>query len=71
MSQHGKAYVILYHGTLCHNKSYVTTIMASLLLSSTPQIPDSLQRKNPRINTAPHVTIKHQVFNFIPNSCFS
>ena len=31
MSRHKVAYVISYHGTLCHDMSYVTTIVASLL----------------------------------------
>ena len=31
MSQHKEAYVISYHGALCHDMSYVTTIVASLL----------------------------------------
>ena len=31
MSRHKKAYVISYHGTLCHDMSYVMTIVASLL----------------------------------------
>ena len=31
MSRHRKAYVISYHGALCHDMSYVTTIVASLL----------------------------------------
>ena len=31
MSRHKEAYVISYHGTLCHDISYVTTIVASLL----------------------------------------
>ena len=33
MSRHREAYTISYHGTLCHDMSYVTTIAASLLLS--------------------------------------
>ena len=35
MSQHRKVYVISYHGTLCHDMSYVTTIVASLLAKMT------------------------------------
>ena len=31
MSQHNTGYVISYHGTLCHDMSYVTTIAATLL----------------------------------------
>ena len=31
MSRHKEAYVISYHGALCHDMSYVTTIMASLV----------------------------------------
>ena len=31
MSRRKEAYVISYHGTLCHDMSYVTTIVASLL----------------------------------------
>ena len=31
MSRHKTAYVILYHGILCHDMSYVTTIVASLV----------------------------------------
>ena len=31
MSQHKTCYVILYHGILCHDMSYVTTIAASLV----------------------------------------
>ena len=34
MSRHKEAYVISYHGALCHDMSYVTTSVASLLLSS-------------------------------------
>ena len=34
MSQHKEAYVIYYHGDLCHNLLYVTTIVASLLGST-------------------------------------
>ena len=30
MSRHKTGYVISYHGILCHNMSYVTTIAASL-----------------------------------------
>ena len=30
MSQHKTGYVISYHGILCHDMSYVTTITASL-----------------------------------------
>ena len=31
MSRHKTCYVISYHGILCHDMSYVTTIAASLL----------------------------------------
>ena len=31
MSRHKTGYVISYHGILCHNMSYVTTIAASLV----------------------------------------
>ena len=31
MSRHKEVYVISYHGALCHDMSYVMTIMASLL----------------------------------------
>jgi len=31
MSRHRKAYVISYHGALCHDMSYITTIVASLV----------------------------------------
>ena len=31
MSQHKPGYVISYHGILCHDMSYVTTIVASLV----------------------------------------
>ena len=31
MLQHKEAYVISYHGVLCHDMSYVTTIVASLM----------------------------------------
>ena len=31
MSRHKEAYVISYHGALCHDMSYVTTIVASLI----------------------------------------
>ena len=30
MSRHKEAYVISYHEALCHDMSYVTTIVASL-----------------------------------------
>ena len=33
MSQHKTGYVISYHGILCHDMSYVTTIAASLISS--------------------------------------
>ena len=33
MSRHKTGYVISYHGILCHDMSYVTTIVASLLAS--------------------------------------
>ena len=32
MSRHKGPYVISYHGALCHDMSYVTAIMASILL---------------------------------------
>ena len=32
MSRHKAGYVISYHGILCHDMSYVTTIAASLTL---------------------------------------
>ena len=31
MSRHKTSYVISYHGILCHDMSYVTTIAASLV----------------------------------------
>ena len=31
MSRHKTCYVISYHGILCHDMSYVTTIAASLI----------------------------------------
>ena len=31
MSRHKTGYVISYHGILCHDMSYVTTIAASLV----------------------------------------
>ena len=31
MSRHKTGYVISYHGILCHDMSYVTTIAASLI----------------------------------------
>ena len=31
MSRHKEAYVISYHEALCHDMSYVTTIVASLI----------------------------------------
>ena len=34
MSRHKTGYVISYHGILCHDMSYVTTITASLIASS-------------------------------------
>ena len=34
MSRHKTGYVISYHGILCHEMSYVTTIAASLALNS-------------------------------------
>ena len=34
MSRHRKAYVISYHGVLCHDMSYVMTIVASLISSA-------------------------------------
>ena len=34
MSRRKEAYVISYHGTLCHDMSYVTTIVASLITTS-------------------------------------
>ena len=34
MSRHKTCYVISYHGILCHNMSYVTTITASLVWST-------------------------------------
>ena len=36
MSRYRKAYVISYHGALCHNMSYVTTIVASLKQGMSP-----------------------------------
>ena len=38
MSRHKEAYVISYHGALCHDMSYVMTIVASLLSSVKDQI---------------------------------
>ena len=35
MSRHKEAYVISYHEALCHDMSYVTTIVASLLHTHT------------------------------------
>ena len=35
MSRHKTGYVISYHGILCHDMSYVTTIAASLLYGIT------------------------------------
>ena len=34
MSRHETRYVISYHGILCHDMSYVTTIVASLHVTS-------------------------------------
>ena len=34
MSRHKTGYVISYHGILCHDMSYVTSIAASLLRST-------------------------------------
>ena len=34
MSGHKTGYVISYHGILCHNMSYVTTIAASLIYNA-------------------------------------
>ena len=31
MSRHKETYIISYHGALCHDMSYVTTIVASLV----------------------------------------
>ena len=36
MSRHRKAYVISFHGTLCHDMSYITTIVASQLNEVVP-----------------------------------
>jgi len=38
MSRHRKAYVISYYGALCHDMSYVMTIVASLHHGSRPQV---------------------------------
>ena len=34
MSRHKTSYVISYHGILCHDMSYVTTIAASLVFGN-------------------------------------
>ena len=53
MSQHTTCYVISYHEILCHDMSYVTTIMASLAIS---------------LNHSTDITIRTSLFNhFITN----
>ena len=38
MSRHKTGYVISYHGILCHDMSYVTTIATSLSSSHLPTL---------------------------------
>ena len=38
MSRHKEPYVISYHGALCHDMSYVTTIVAPLLFGQLVQV---------------------------------
>ena len=60
MSRHKTSYVISYHGILCHDMSYVTTIAASLL-------------KTDNINTVWRVTLEganmHSIVPLLVSGC--
>ena len=46
MSQHKEAYVISYHGALCHNMLYVATIVASLLPTESTMVTGIVYKAN-------------------------
>ena len=58
MSRHRKANVISYNGALCHDMSYVTTIVASLLHTLGNKAQDDIHGHNNYITKNTRVQIE-------------